>query len=107
MAAMKADLADLEAKGLLVVVAGHREGEDTEGETDLRVRDAILLPGRWSALDEHLDDPDVVVLDSPDAVRRQTVPLGAGARRALAVLVGMVAARGDGRDPRRDRRVAR
>ncbi|HEX6023672.1 MAG TPA: SLC13 family permease, partial [Solirubrobacter sp.] len=35
-------------------------------------------------------DPDVLVVDQPAAVRRQAVPLGPGARRAIAVLVAMV-----------------
>ena len=78
--------------GELVVVAVHREGEDVTGETALRAGDALLLQGSWSALDEHLRDPDVLVVDAPDAVRRQAVPLGDGARRALAVLAAMVVA---------------
>jgi di/tricarboxylate transporter len=32
----------------------------------------------------------VLVVDSPEAVRRQAVPLGPGSRRAIAVLVGTV-----------------
>jgi di/tricarboxylate transporter len=46
--------------------------------------------GSWDALDEHLDAPDVLVVDSPELVRRQAVPLGPGARRATAVLAAMV-----------------
>jgi hypothetical protein len=43
------------------------------------------------ALESSLEtDPDVLVVDSPELVRRQGVPLGAGAKRALAVLAGMV-----------------
>ena len=58
------------------------------GETTLAVGDTLLLQGTWGALDEHLDDPDVIVVDEPALVRRQAVPLGPGARRALVVLAG-------------------
>jgi di/tricarboxylate transporter len=85
--------------GELVVVAVHREGEDIERETTLRVGDALLLQGTWSALDEQLRDPDVLVVDTPAAVRRHAVPLGAGARRALAVLAVMVVALATGALP--------
>jgi di/tricarboxylate transporter len=50
----------------------------------------LLLQGTWKALDEHLDDPDVLVVDSPELVRRQAVPMGAGAKEAIAILVAMV-----------------
>jgi di/tricarboxylate transporter len=47
------------------------------------VGDTLLLQGTWEALDERLADPEVLVVDSPELVRRQAVPLGAGAKRAL------------------------
>ena len=56
----------------------------------LAAGDTLLLQGTWNALDEHLADPDVLVVDSPELVRRQAVPMGAGARQAIAVLVAMV-----------------
>ena len=40
--------------------------------------DTLLLQGTWAALDEHLEDPAVLVVDPPALVRRQAVPLGAG-----------------------------
>jgi di/tricarboxylate transporter len=77
--------------GDLVVRAVHRDGENLGPEPmALEAGDALLLEGTWSALAEHLDDPDVVVVHDPDAVRRQAVPLGPGAKRAIAVLVVMV-----------------
>ena len=36
------------------------------------------------------DDPDVLVVNSPELVRRQAVPMGPGARQAVAILVAMV-----------------
>ena len=77
--------------GDLVVLAVQRKGEDQgPAATRLAVGDTLLLQGSWDALDEHLDDPDVLVVDSPELVRRQAVPLGPGARRATAVLAAMV-----------------
>ena len=68
-----------------------RRGEDQgPNETVLAVGDTLLLQGTWKALDEHLDDPDVLVVDSPELVRRQAVPMGAGAKQAIAVLLAMV-----------------
>jgi di/tricarboxylate transporter len=54
------------------------------------VGDTLLLQGTWTALDKHLGDPDVLVIDHPDLFRRQAVPFGPGAGRSVAVLVGMV-----------------
>jgi di/tricarboxylate transporter len=76
--------------GDLVVLAVQRKGEDLSGETQLAVGDTLLLQGTWGALEYHLDDPELLVVDQPDLVRRQAVPLGPGAKRALAVLAAMV-----------------
>jgi di/tricarboxylate transporter len=76
--------------GDLVVLAVQRKEEDLPGETELAVGDTLLLQGTWGALGYHLDDPDVLVVDAPERVRRQAVPLGPGATRALVVLGGMV-----------------
>ena len=77
--------------GDLVILAVQRRGENLgPDETVLAAGDMLLLQGTWKALDEHLDDPDVLVVDSPELVRRQAVPMGAGAKEAIAVLVAMV-----------------
>ena len=77
--------------GDLVVLAVRRAGEVLgPGETTLAEGDVLLLRGTWSALDEQLEDPGVLVVDAPGLVRRQAVPLGPGAKRAIAVLVAMV-----------------
>jgi di/tricarboxylate transporter len=76
--------------GDLVVLAVQRKGEELAGASRLAVGDTLLLQGTWRALDEHLDDPDVLVIDHPELVRRQAVPLGPGARRALVTLAAMV-----------------
>ncbi len=63
--------------GDLVIVAIQRKGEDLgPGEAVLAVGDVLLLKGSWTALDENLDDPNVLVVDAPELVRRQVVPLG-------------------------------
>jgi len=78
--------------GELVVLAVQRHGEDLGNEeTILKAGDSLLLQGRWDVLDEHTLDPNVILVDSPDAIRRQTVPLGPRTVPALAVLVAMVA----------------
>ena len=77
--------------GDLVILAVQRNGEDLgPNESVLAVGDTLLLRGKWAALDENLDDPAVLVVDQPDLVRRQAVPLGPGAKRALVVLGAMV-----------------
>lgn len=77
--------------GDLVIVAIQRNGEDLgPAESALAAGDALVVRGAWAALDEHLAGPEVLVVDDPDAVRRQTVPLGRGAREAIGVLVAMV-----------------
>jgi di/tricarboxylate transporter len=85
--------------GDLVVLAIQRGGADVEpGEVALAAGDVLLLEGPWDALDRHLAE-DVLLVDEPDAIRRQVVPLGAGAKRALAVVAGMVVALASGALP--------
>jgi di/tricarboxylate transporter len=77
--------------GDLVVAAVQRHGED-QGDTEIQlaVGDALLLRGPWEALDARADDPGLLVVDQPGAVRRQAVPFGMRAWEAIAVLIGMV-----------------
>jgi di/tricarboxylate transporter len=76
--------------GDLVMLAMQRKGEDLAGENKLVVGDTLLLQGTWVALDRHLSDPNVLVIDHPELFRRQAIPFGAGAKRSIAALVGMV-----------------
>jgi di/tricarboxylate transporter len=76
--------------GDLAVMAIQRRGEDVGGETKLAVGDTMVLRGTWGALEYHLDDPELLVVDQPTMVRRQAVPFGPGATRTLVVLVAMV-----------------
>lgn len=77
--------------GDLMVLAVQRGGEDLgAAPTQLAVGDHLLLQGTWQALDKHLADPQVIVVDSPEVVRRQAIPLGHRAGEAIAVLVALV-----------------
>ncbi len=77
--------------GALVVLSHQRPGHpSTLGRARIQAGDTLLLQGAWSALDKHTADHQVMLVDSPDAVRRQAVPLGPGAVPALAVLGAMV-----------------
>jgi di/tricarboxylate transporter len=84
--------------GDLIILAVQRSGNEVsavanEGHASavtLQAGDTMLLQGTWKALDTHLDDPDVLVVASPELVRRQAVPMGPGAKQAVAILVAMV-----------------
>ena len=76
--------------GDLVVLAVQRQGADLSRGQPLAVGDTLLLQGTWGALDRHLAPPEVLVVNSPDLVRRQAVPMGPGAVPTLAVLAAMV-----------------
>lgn len=77
--------------GDLLVIAVQRNGVDLGYEqVSLQPGDSLLLQGTWKALDIHLNDPDVLVVNSPELVRRQAVPLGVGAKQTIAILLMMV-----------------
>lgn len=77
--------------GDLLIIAVQRPGSDLgDGRITLEAGDTLLLQGTWKALDVHLDDPNVLVVNSPELVRRQAVPMGAGAKPAIVILLAMV-----------------
>lgn len=82
--------------GSLVVLAHQRAGKVAAANvpnnhaTRVKAGDTLLLQGGWQELDKHTLDHNVLLVDSPDAIRRQTVPLGPGALPALVILVAMV-----------------
>jgi di/tricarboxylate transporter len=76
--------------GDLVVLAVQRGGADLTAGEALLAGDMLLLQGTWEALDRHLAPPEVVVVNSPDLVRRQALPMGPGSLPTLGVLVAMV-----------------
>jgi di/tricarboxylate transporter len=74
-----------------VILAVHRLGRDRgPAPTMLDVGDTLLIQGSWDALGRTTEDPDVLVVDSPDLVRQQAAPVGPAGYRAVAVLAGMV-----------------
>lgn len=78
--------------GDLIIIAVQRSGTDVGPQgTALEAGDTLLLQGTWKALDIQLTDPEVLVVNSPDVVRRQAVPLGVGAKQAIIILLAMVA----------------
>ncbi|MEZ5116802.1 MAG: SLC13 family permease [Candidatus Nanopelagicales bacterium] len=78
-------------EGSLIVLAVTRKGRDL-GAEPVRVGpgDALLVEGPWSALNAAARAHDLLVVDSPELVRRQAVPLGPGSRPAIAILLAMV-----------------
>jgi len=83
--------------GSLIVLAIMRDGRDL-GATAIRLKagDTLLLEGPWAALDAAERSHDILVVDSPELIRRQTVPLGRGSTPAIAVLIAMVVLLGTG-----------
>ena len=77
--------------GSLIVLAMTRNGRDLGGyPVRLEPGDTLLVEGPWAALETAESAHDLLVVDSPDLVRRQSVPLGSGSGVAIAVLLVMV-----------------
>lgn len=76
--------------GDLVVLAVQRQDRDLAPHEALAAGDMLLLQGTWAALDRHLAPPEVLVVNSPDLVRRQALPMGPGAKLTLVILAAMV-----------------
>ena len=77
--------------GSLIILAIERQGRDQgPGTTVLQAGDTLLVEGDWASLTEAAGARDVLVVDSPDLVRRQAVPLGRGSIPAIVVLAAMV-----------------
>ncbi len=76
--------------GDLIVLAIQRQDSDLPPGEPLAAGDTLLLQGTWSALDRRLNPAEVLVVNSPDLVRRQAVPMGPGAQIVLAALAIMV-----------------
>lgn len=79
--------------GDLVILAVQRKGEDLGPKVSaLAVGDTLLVQGQWEALDHHVaSDPEVLVVDAPEDIRRQAVPMGPHSREAIAIVAAMVA----------------
>lgn len=77
--------------GGLIVLGISRGGEDTgPGITRIRPGDTLLLEGPWNALKAAERSHDLLVVDSPELIQRQNVPLGRGSRQAIVILIVMI-----------------
>jgi di/tricarboxylate transporter len=77
--------------GDLMVLAVQRGGDELrQAPVVLQAGDHLLLQGTWKALDTYLADPKVLVVDPPEVVKKQAVPLGQGAPTALGILLLLV-----------------
>jgi di/tricarboxylate transporter len=77
--------------GNVIILAIDRQGKDQgPGTTVLQAGDTLLVEGNWETLTEAAGTRDVLLVDCPDQVRRQAVPLGRGSMAAIVVLAAMV-----------------
>ena len=71
-----------------IVLAVQRQGVDQgAASTELQVGDTLLIEGRWEVLDASAADADVLLVDAPDLVRRQSAPLDGRSVRAIVIMV--------------------
>jgi di/tricarboxylate transporter len=75
-----------------LMILGIYRGEEDLGvkPVTLQAGDSLLLQGTWKALDQRLATPQVLQVNSPDLVRRQTVALSGPAKQAIGIMVVMV-----------------
>jgi hypothetical protein len=76
--------------GDLIVLAIQRRGEDAAPRRGARRRRHAAAAGHVVGARPRLDAAEVLVVNSPDLVRRQAVPMGRGAKTMIAVLAAMV-----------------
>jgi di/tricarboxylate transporter len=76
--------------GDLIVLAMQRQGNDLTSGEPLAAGDTLLLQGTWEAMETRLEPAEVLVVDSPELVRRQALPMGPGAQTTLIILAAMV-----------------
>lgn len=77
--------------GDLMILGIYRRGEDLGIQPiTLQAGDSLLLQGTWKALDQRLASPQVLQVNSPDLVRRQTVALSGPAKQAIVVMITLV-----------------
>ncbi len=78
-------------EGRVVVLAVQRQGKNRGGEsTVLRAGDLLLLEGPWDELDVGIKRDGFLVVNDPDLIRRQAVPLGKRSWRAIVILTAMI-----------------
>ncbi|MEZ0446280.1 SLC13 family permease [Cellulomonas sp. ICMP 17802] len=79
-------------RGGVTILGVRRLGKDRGGDhLSLAEGDSLLVHGPWPVVEALEADDDVLIVDNPELVRRQTVALGPKAWRAIVVLVATVA----------------
>ncbi|MCP2264389.1 SLC13 family permease [Promicromonospora thailandica] len=78
----------------LVVVALRRATDTASGSSSsaplpLQAGDSVLVRGPWDALHRYTQSPDVIAVEASQRLQR-SVPLGAGWKRCLGVLVAAI-----------------
>lgn len=79
------------ASGLTILAVRRLAQDRGLRPTVLEQGDALLVHGAWPAVEALSHDRELLLVDQPDLVRRQVVPLGRRARTALGVLAVTVA----------------
>ncbi|GAA1605827.1 SLC13 family permease [Kribbella karoonensis] len=75
----------------LMILAVQRGGAELlRPRLTLRAGDHVLLQGTWPALERYLSNPQVLVIDAPDLVKKQAVALGRSAPVALGILALLI-----------------
>ena len=74
------------------------DGRATAGSLTLQPGDAVLVHGHWEALHRYTSSPDVIAVASSRSMQR-AVPMGRGARRAIAIVALAVVALASGLVP--------
>jgi di/tricarboxylate transporter len=78
------------AAGDLVILAVQRRGENLHREIELEAGDHVLVQGDWATIDARQAMRGVLVVDRPEDLRRQLVPLGLGAKTMLGLGAAMI-----------------
>jgi di/tricarboxylate transporter len=84
------------------IIAIQRAGRARQDALALKVGDALVVQGTWERLEQEVRDDELLVVDSPELIRRQAVPMGPRAGRAVAIVlpVAMASAAEMGVSPR-------
>lgn len=79
--------------GDMIILSINRGGENFAEKTKkIQAGDTLLLRGDWDKIAAQTDHPEVLFLEDPEEVRKQTAPLGKKAYITLVMIVLMIAA---------------
>ena len=83
-------LGGITPSGNLVALAAQRDGRPLATGAVLARGDVLLLQGSWEALDTYIKPSEALLVDTPELVRRQVVPVGRRGYVTLAIMAAMV-----------------